>query len=119
MLKTLAVLFACAALSGCISAREPAMVQAVLSTDSSLTCEQLSSEYRENTRIAAQKIERNRKADIQEIFLGVLIWPGLIDGKNADGNEGNALLDRNVWLRTIAMEKGCDLSSLPKQPDRY
>jgi hypothetical protein len=35
----------------------------------------------------------------------VLVWPGLADFKNADGVEGNALLDRNIYLLALAKEK--------------
>jgi len=38
------------------------------------------------------------------IFSRILVWPGLFDLKNADGNEANALLDRNIFLRGVAQE---------------
>ena len=36
-----------------------------------------------------------------------------MDTKNADGFEGNALLDRNDHLKRIAHEKKCDVSAVP------
>jgi hypothetical protein len=36
-----------------------------------------------------------------------------LDLKNADGHEGNALLDRNDRLKQIAIGKGCDVSRYP------
>jgi hypothetical protein len=76
--------------------------------DDGMSCEQITIEYRSNTKIAASKIARNKSADVREIWLGILVWPGLIDQQNADGNEGNALLDRNVYLRKIAKSKSCN-----------
>jgi len=43
-----------------------------------------------------------------------------MDLRNADGNEGNALLDRNIYLREIAKSKGCQgVDSWPQQPAVY
>jgi hypothetical protein len=72
-----------------------------------------------NTHIAEEKIKKNNINDIQDIFLGMFIWPGLADFKNADGVEGNALLDRNIQLKNMAAEKGCDIIDYPEQPERY
>ena len=57
--------------------------------------------------------------DVQDVLVGALIWPGLADFKNADGIEGNALLDRNVRLSEFAKMKDCDVSEFPHQPVRY
>ncbi len=76
-------------------------------------------EYRTNTDIATNKISKNRSKDGQDILLGFFIWPGLADFKNADGNEANALLDRNIYLKRVAQDKGCDVVSYPPQPERY
>lgn len=43
----------------------------------------------------------------------------LANFKNADGNAGNALLDRNIRLREIALGIGCDIMEYPPQPERY
>jgi hypothetical protein len=43
-----------------------------------------------------------------------------MDMKNADGNEGNALLDRNIYLLEFAKAKPCaGVDSWPEQPRRY
>ena len=65
------------------------------------------------------KISKNDSDDGQDILLGLFIWPGLADFKNADGTEGNALLDRNGYLLALANEKSCDSSLWPSQPTRY
>jgi hypothetical protein len=71
--------------------------------------------------VTAAKIKKNDDDDdVQDVMVGFFIWPGLADFKNADGIEGNALLDRNIRLKNIAIEKKCDfLASLPVQPVRY
>lgn len=48
---------------------------------------------------AAAKIAKNENSDTRDFWLGAFVWPGLMDLQNADGNEGNALLDRNIFLR--------------------
>jgi len=46
--------------------------------------------------------------------------PGFMDLQNADGNEGNALLDRNIFLRELARSKPCaGFEGWPAQPKRY
>jgi hypothetical protein len=57
-----------------------------------------------NTEVAQSKIVKNHANDRWEFSLGILVWPGLFDLKNADGNEANALLDRNIFLRGVAQE---------------
>jgi hypothetical protein len=43
-----------------------------------------------------------------------------MDMKNADGNEGNALLDRNLYLLELAKAKRCTgVESWSEQPARY
>ena len=106
-------------LAGCVSTPEPRPVQTQQSGDNLLTCTELSAQYKANTEIAENKIARNRSGDTQDIILGALIWPGLADFNNADGHEGNALLDRNVYLRQLAEDKGCDTGNYPQQPTRY
>ena len=63
-----------------------------------MTCEQIAIEYKANTEVAANRISKNRLDDTHDIIVGFLAWPGLADFRNADGNEGNALLDRNICL---------------------
>jgi hypothetical protein len=85
-----------------------------------LSCEQLSIEYKTNTEVAAKKIEKNESSDTRDFWLGVFVWPGLMDLQNADGNEGNALLDRNIYLRETATTKHCSgIETWPPQPARY
>jgi len=85
-----------------------------------LSCEQIAAEYKTNTEVARHKIDKNRSNDRREFLLGILVWPGLFDLKNADGNEGNALLDRNIYLREVAKGKSCTaIESWPEQPTRY
>lgn len=90
-----------------------------MSDDDSLTCRRMAAEYRTNTQVAKEKIKKNNNEDAKDVVLGLLIWPGLADFKNADGTEGNALLDRNIYLRELALEKSCDVSDWPQQPERY
>ncbi|MCY4032633.1 MAG: hypothetical protein OXF19_01245 [Hyphomicrobiales bacterium] len=106
-------------LAGCVATPEPRPVEAQQSGDTLLTCAELTAQYKTNTEIAENKIARNRSSDSQDIILGALIWPGLADFNNADGHEGNALLDRNIYLRQLAEGKNCDTSDYPQQPTRY
>jgi len=106
-------------LMGCANHRDPNPCQMKLQTDNEMTCEELVAEYKANTTAAGNKISKNKSGDGQDILLGVLIWPGLADFKNADGTEGNALLDRNLYLIQLAEAKNCDRSNLPTQPTRY
>jgi hypothetical protein len=89
------------------------------SEDNAMTCDQILAEYRANTDAASYKISKNKSDDGQDILLGVFIWPGLADFKNADGIEGNALLDRNLYLRQLAKTKNCNFINAPDQPSRY
>ena len=86
-------------LGGCVQARDPQLVAMKQAGDSALTCEQIAVEYKANTEVAQSKIAKNRANDNRELLLGIFVWPGLFDLKNADGNEANALLDRNIFLR--------------------
>ncbi len=104
----------------CVPARVAQPVVAKQSTDMDMTCEQIAIEFKSNTEIAAAKIASNHTRDQRELWLAILVWPGLMDLQNADGNEGNALLDRNIYLREVAKSKGCNgVDSWPKQPARY
>ena len=106
-------------LGGCVAARDPQLVAVKQSGDSGLSCEQMATEYKSNTEVAANKIAKNRSNDTKELLLAIFIWPGLMDMKNADGNEGNALLDRNIYLLELAKNKSCTIASWPEQPKRY
>ncbi len=107
-------------LAGCVQARDPQLVAMKQSGDSGLSCEQIATEFKTNTEVARNKIDKNRSNDRRDLLLGILVWPGLMDMKNADGNEGNALLDRNVYLLELAKAKPCaDVDSWPEQPRRY
>jgi len=107
-------------LGGCVQARDPQLLAMKQAGDSALTCEQIAVEYKSNTEVAQNKITKNRANDRRELLLGIFVWPGLFDLKNADGNEANALLDRNIYLREIAKGKSCAaMESWPGQPERY
>ena len=107
-------------LGGCVQARDPQLVAMKQAGDSALTCEQIAMEYKANTEVAQSKIAKNQANDTRELFLGILVWPGLFDLKNADGNEGNALLDRNIFLLELAKGKSCAaVETWPGQPERY
>jgi hypothetical protein len=114
------VALALVVVAGCVQARDPRLVAIRESGDSALSCEQIATEYKANTEIARNKIDKNRANDTREFFLGILVWPGLMDMKNADGNEGNALLDRNLYLLELAKSKRCaGVESLSERPQRY
>ncbi len=106
-------------LSSCANTRDPQPINLVQDRDTQMECELILAEYRTNTLVAGDKIEKNNADDVQDVIVGALIWPGLADFKNADGIEGNALLDRNVRLQQIANMRGCDISEYPSQPIRY
>jgi hypothetical protein len=107
-------------LGGCVQARDPQLLAMKQGGDSALTCEQIAVEFKSNTEVAQNKITKNRTNDRRELLLGILVWPGLFDLKNADGNEANALLDRNIYLREVAHGKSCAaLEKWPGQPERY
>ena len=105
--------------SGCVSTPEPNPVASVQSGDTALSCDYLIAEYKGNTEAAKRKIDFNNNDDGKDLALGLLIWPGLADFNNAPGHEGNALLDRNSRLKSLAEVKKCDIANLPIQPKRY
>lgn len=105
--------------AGCANTRDPNPVNQKQSGDREMSCRDLETEYRSNTNIATNKISKNNSNDGQDILLGALIWPGLADFKNADGTEGNALLDRNEYIRQLALQNACDILNWPNQPTRY
>ena len=118
-MKKLLPIFAFARI-GCVQTRAAQPVAIKQPADVTLTCEQLAVEYKTNTEVAAAKINKNEHSDTRDFWLGVFVWPGLMDLQNADGNEGNALLDRNIYLREIAKTKPCGgMEQWPTQPERY
>jgi hypothetical protein len=107
-------------LTGCGNTRDPQAVSALQPNDNEIGCAEILTEYKSNTESADAKIKKNNSDDVQDVLVGLFIWPGLADFKNAEGTEGNALLDRNIRLKNIAIEKKCEfLASLPVQPIRY
>ncbi len=106
-------------LVGCVDSRDPVTVPLMQANDEQLTCQQIEMQYKVNTEVATQKIDLNNEDDVHDVLVGALIWPGLADFKNAEGVEGNALLDRNVWLRQIAVTGNCNTLAYPPQPARY
>ena len=120
MSRFLYPVFICLLLTGCANTRDPQTVSALQPNDIEIDCTQILTEYNSNTESADAKIKKNDADDVQDVVIGLFVWPGLADFKNADGIEGNALLDRNIKLKNIAIEKKCDfLASLPEQPIRY
>ena len=107
-------------LFGCVQSRSPQPVTVKQAGDAGLTCGQIAIEYKTNTEVALNKISKNNSGDTQDVLVGFFVWPGLADFQNADGTEGNALLDRNVYLREVAKEKKCEgMEHWPPQPERY
>lgn len=106
-------------LAACAQTRDPDMISINQANDHALTCEQLATEYKTNGEIAALKITKNTDDDTRDFLLIAFIWPGLADYKNADGIEGNALLDRNIHLRALAANRNCNQTAWPPQPERY
>ncbi len=106
-------------LSACADSRDPLPCKMVRPDDLKMECREIALEYISNTTVATGKIDKNNDDDVQDVVVGGLIWPGLADFKNADGTEGNALLDRNIRLFEIATMLKCDTSQWPQQPQRY
>lgn len=115
----LSVVFLVILLAGCAATRDPMPVNITQPADAAMGCEDLQAEYCSNAEIAAAKIAKNNDDDLKDFWLGLLVWPGMADFKNADGIEGNALLDRCIHLRNLAVRKGCDTGTLPALPERY
>ncbi|AGF77248.1 hypothetical protein UWK_00668 [Desulfocapsa sulfexigens DSM 10523] len=105
--------------TGCANTRDPNPVMMKQANDLNLVCQEITVAYKSNTEVATAKIDKNNGDDVQDVIVGALVWPGLADFKNADGIEGNALLDRNIRLLALAKEIDCDTSDLPPQPVRY
>ncbi len=107
-------------LGACVQARDPQLLAMKQASDSALACEQIAVEFKSNTEVAQNKITTNRANDRRELLLAIFVWPGLLELKNADGNEANALLERNIYLREVAKGKSCAaMEAWPGQPERY
>ncbi len=119
MLRVFFPVAICLLLVGCANTRDPQIMAISLPKDYELSCGQIITEYCSNTETATAKIKKNNDDDVQDAVVGTLIWPGLADFKNADGIEANAMLDRNIRLKNIALEKKCEVANLPQQPVRY
>lgn len=109
---------ALALLAGC-AGREPHIPPVAQGGDFEKDCTALVNEMIANANSADAKIKAQKSRDQNDIAIGVagalLFWPALfaIDTKNAEGHEGNALLDRNQHLMQIAAKKGCDTTPVP------
>jgi len=116
----LALMIVTCLIAGCVHRPPPQPVAMQQANDANLSCEQISVDYTANTEIAKNKIAKNKSSDVDDALWIIFVWPGLADFQNADGNEGNALLDRNIYLRGMAKAKGCKgMESWPPQPERY
>lgn len=117
-MRYIALATALLAVSAC-AGRSPNLPVVAYDTDSIQTCQSLEREVVNNATAAQSKIAANNARDGGDVAIGVgsvLLLPlGLLalDLKNADGHEGNALLDRNERLKEIAVSKGCNVSRYP------
>tara|TARA_R110001599_G_scaffold243206_4_gene442959 strand:+ start:1936 stop:2328 length:393 start_codon:yes stop_codon:yes gene_type:complete len=106
-------------LSAC-AGREPVLRDVAKTSDEDKSCTSLHSESLNLAANARSKIEANKSRDGGDVAIGVagalLFWPALfaLDTKNADGHEGNNLVDRIEHLELIAENKKCDTSDWPQ-----
>jgi hypothetical protein len=119
-MTALALMIVMCLFAGCVHRPPPQPVVVKQANDANLTCEQITVDYTANTEIAKNKITKNKSSDVDDALWIIFVWPGLADFQNADGNEGNALLDRNIYLREVAKSKGCKgMETWSSQPERY
>ena len=124
MKKFVIILTALGTLAGC-AGRDPNMMTAMKAEDKNLLCADMEREYANNHDVALVKIKANETDDDKDLILGgvgvLLFFPVLfaIDTKNADGNEGNALIERNEQLVKLASDKDCTTASWPPLPKKY
>jgi hypothetical protein len=119
-MKFLVLMILACSIAACVNRPPPQPVPIKQANDANLSCEQITVDYTANTEIAKNKIANNKSADFDDALWIIFVWPGLADFQNADGNEGNALLDRNTYLREMAKAKGCrGMETWPAQPERY
>lgn len=117
-MRYIALATALLAVSAC-AGRSPNLPNVAYDTDTIQSCDRLEQEVQTNATTARSKIAANNARDGGDVAIGiasVLFLPlGLLamDTSNADGHEGNAMLDRNDRLKEIAISKGCDVSRYP------
>ena len=104
-------------ISGC-AITTPYPVDRLQEKDKEMTCIDIQREYNSNTKKASDKISANQTADVGGFLFAILIFP-VWDTGNADGHEGDALLDRNEYLMYLADDLNCDASGYLEQPSRY
>lgn len=119
MIRIVTLVWIAVLLGGCAHHRDPMAIQMKQAGDEDLTCGQIQAEYCSSVEIAGEKIKKNNENDVHDVLLVIFVWPGLADMKNADGIEGNALLDRCIHLKNLAVGKGCDTAPYPAPPERY
>lgn len=119
LVRILVVAVFCIAMFGCASTTLPNLVDEKQEDDNQLTCVDLEFEYRRNTDTASSKISKHNVANVINVTLDILVWSGIGNDNNITGYEGNALLNRNLWLKSLAKEKKCDFTGWPEQPERY
>lgn len=124
MTKFVTILMTVGILAGC-AGRDPNMMASMQTEDKNLVCADMEKEYSNNHNVALVKIKANETDDDKDLILGgvgvLLFFPVLfaLDTKNADGNEGNSLIDRNEHLVKLANDKGCTTASWPPLPKKY
>ena len=114
-MKNMSFVVLCVLIISCVSTPIPRPVAMRQPDDAQLGCQQIAIEYKSNTEVAADKIRRNQSGDTHDLIVGFFVWPGLADFDNPDGHEGNALLDRNVYLqdtRKLSQVKGSSFGRL-------
>jgi hypothetical protein len=119
MNKSTSAAFVCVLMLSACAGRDPYLPTVALASDQTHDCNVLESEIIANANTARSKIASNNSRDNGDVAIGIggalLFWPALfaIDTKNADGHEGNALIDRNEHLKQIAIKKNCDVTAYP------
>ncbi len=110
-MKTTAILLAALALGAC-AGRSPSPVAVVQPADRSLDCTQVAAEVQANdAKVAALGREEGGKIAQNALAIGVglFFWPVLFaaDFQNSAGKEVAALQQRQSYLASLAVEKGC------------
>ncbi len=95
---------------GC-GGRRPQIVVANQRNDRFLSCEAMAREMVQNEVLITEKLKRDRSKLLSNIFW--LIWfPPLMDVKEAEKSEAEALQRRNNRLETLMLDKDCDLGNI-------
>lgn len=103
---------------GC-AGRDPIIQPITRKSDTDKTCEALEYEAHGLAATARTKISLNRSRDDVDLGIGIggaiFLWPALfaMDLNNADGHEGNNLIDRLEYLKMIATNKDCEVNGWP------